>query len=172
MAGFAATWELNFAGPWGTVAWVVTGAALTIAGAVAIEKVEDRSRSQDQTRAVPQSITKNPECQDCKRYGVRIQAQGIDCGGRTSSTIGAPGISQSSPVTVAQGLALSAATQAMLTKGQLKIRLGAIAKAHNYITTGPENGGRFGLKSFPVLGVRGGIRYDVDCFGDGNSFVS
>jgi hypothetical protein len=55
---------------------------------------------------------------------------------------------------------------------QLKIRAEAIAKAHNYITTGPASGGRFGKKSFVVPGIRGGIRYDVDCHGDGPSFVS
>src|SRR5205807_1383313 len=145
MGGFAATWELNFvAPPWGTVAWVVSGAVLTIAGVAVIDNIREKADSRDQAPAIPQAIPKNPECQDCKRYGVRIQAQGIDCGGLTTSTIAIPGISQTSPVTVAQGLALSEGTQALLGRRQLTIRLNAIAKAHKYIVTGPASGGRYG----------------------------
>jgi hypothetical protein len=107
-----------------------------------------------------------------RRYTVAIHAQGVDCGGKTSSTIGAPAITQPVPVAVAEGLALSASTQAMLNRSQLGVREEVIAKADRYITTGPANGGRFGKKSFLVLGVRGGLRYDVDCHGDGPSFVS
>jgi len=107
-----------------------------------------------------------------RRYTVGIHAQGTDCGGKTSSTINAPAITQPVPVTAAEGLVLSAATQAKLNRSQLAVREEAIAKAHRYIITGPANGGRFGKKSFPVLGVKGGLRYDVDCHGDGPSFIS
>ncbi len=107
-----------------------------------------------------------------RRYAVSIHAQGTDCGGTTSSTIGAPAVNDSVPIIVAQGLQLSADTQSMLRGRQLEIRQNVIAKAHQYIETGPSVGGRFGQRSFPVLGVRGGIRYDVDCWGDGPSFIS
>jgi hypothetical protein len=172
MAGWAATWELNGLGPWGTAAWLVVGAVVTVGGALVVEKTWDKSDTKDQAPAIPQAIPKTAECQDCKRYTVRVQAQGTDCGGTTSSTIGMPAITQPMPVTVTQGLALSQGTQAMLGRSQLKRRVGVIAKAHKYITDGPTSGGRFGAKSFVVYGLRGGIRYDVDCFGDGPSFVS
>lgn len=122
----------------------------------------------------PIGPTCTEDCPDDKkkrRYTVRVHAQGTDCGGKTGSTIGAPALTKTIPITVAEGLGVSEATQAMLNRTQLKIRERVIAQAHNYITTGPAQGGRFGQKSFVVTGVRGGIRYDVDCFGDGPSFV-
>lgn len=122
----------------------------------------------------PFGPTCTTDCPDGKkrRYTVAVHAQGTDCGGETKSTIGAPAVTKPIPLTVAEGLALSQATQAMLNRTQLNIREQVIAQAHKYIKTGPAGGGRFGKKSFPVLGIRGGIRYDVDCHGDGPSFVA
>lgn len=111
------------------------------------------------------------EGQKCPHYALQVHAQGTDCGGTTSSTIGAPALEKTVPITVAEGLQLSASTQALLTASQLKVRKNAIAKAEKWMRERPPHG-YLGQKSFPVLGVRGGIRYDVDCRGDGPSLKS
>lgn len=171
MAGYVMTWELNLAGPWGTVAWLAVGTGLTVATWTGMSKLSDElSKSKTQAPALP--IPKTADREKCKRYTARVHAQGTDCGGTSGSTIGAPALTQPFPVTVVQGMGLSAATKALLNKRQLEIRLEVIAKAERYILDGPKSGGRLGQKSFTVPGVRGGIRYDVDCFGDGPSFVS
>jgi len=105
----------------------------------------------------------------CPRYSVQIHAQGTDCGGTTASTIGSSTGEKTVPITVAEGISLSATVQGMLTASQLKVRRNAIAKAEKWIRGRPPHG-YLGQKSFPVPGVRGGIRYDVDCRGDGPSF--
>lgn len=172
MVGYAATAPLNLAGPWGTLAWVVVGTGATILTAAGLLKLsEEVEKSRETERAVPRAIPKT-DTEQCKRYTARVHAQGMDCGGTTASTIGVPAITQCVPVLVAQGLAMSMGTKALLAKRQLKTRMTAIAKAEAYIESGPASGGRFGMKSFVVLGVAGGIRYDVDCFGDGPSFVA
>jgi hypothetical protein len=113
---------------------------------------------------------------DCKEkephYGARVHAQGTDCGGRTGSTIGAPGINQATSVTVAQGLGLSDATWALLNRTQRSVRTQAKDNADQYIRDSPAAGGRLGKKSFPAIDRSGGKRYDVDTFGDGPSFTS
>jgi len=171
MAGYALTWELNLAGPWGTVAWVVVGTGLTIAMGAGMAKLEDElSKSRTRAPAVP--LSRTAECEKCKRYTARVHAQGKDCGGRTTSTIGVPALVKSIPVTVAEGLLLSKGTQGLLNRSQLEIRVNVIVQAEKYIMDGPKVGGRLREKSFVVRGVRGGIRYDVDTYGDGPSFVS
>jgi hypothetical protein len=123
-------------------------------------------------KVTPSTATAVKEDDKKKRYTVAVHAQGKDCGGKTSSTIGAPAITKRFPITVAEGLDQSMATQALLKARQLKIRAKVIMQAHEYIETGPAKGGRFGKKSFVVPGVAGGIRYDVDCHGDGPSFIN
>ena len=112
------------------------------------------------------------ECEKEKRYGARVHAQGTDCGGKTGSTIGVEGLTKNIPITVAEGLTLSAGTWALLNKTQRKVRETAKESADAYISAGPSVGGYLGKKSFPASDRRGGKRYDVDTFGDGNSFVS
>jgi hypothetical protein len=173
MGGYAvAAPTLLIPPPWGEAAWLVGGTVITVGGALGITYLMSKPSATTNTDA--KAVPKATECQDCnkKRYTVRVHAQGADCGGTSASTIGAPALTLPTPITVGQGLGLSATTQAMLGKRQLAVRAGVIAKAENYIQTGPASGGRIGQKSFPVFGVAGGIRYDVDCFGDGPSFVS
>jgi len=171
MAGYAVSAPLNLAGPFGTAAWLVVGTGLTIAAGVGMVKLSEEL-SNSRTRAPALPIPRTAEREKCKRYTVRVHAQGSDCGGTSGKTIGVPALTQPTPVTAVQGMGLSAGTKAMLGKRQLEARLSVIPKAERYITDGPKSGGRFGQKSFVVPGVRGGIRYDVDCFGDGPSFVS
>ena len=102
MTGYALTWELNLAGPWGTAAWLVAGTALTIGmagGVYKLEKPREQTATSDDVAAIPKTAE-----EPCKRYTVRVHAQGTDCGGTTASTIGAPAITQPTPVTVEQGL--------------------------------------------------------------------
>lgn len=172
MAGYAATAPLNLAGPWGTAAWIVAGTALTAAAAFGLVKLEEKVREDARAgdRAVPRVVPK-PETKKCESYGVRVQAQGTDCGGLPSSTIGAPGLTKPVPISVAEALGLSAVTKAMLTRTQLKNRAAEIVKAESYIVRGPGVGGYLGKKTFQNFKLPGGIRYDVDCFGCGNSLV-
>ena len=147
-----------------------------------VEEAQRKSRQLEQASADTQTLPdEQPETtvQECpltkdapkpKRYTVRVHAQGEDCGGTTGSTIGAPALTLPMPVPVADGLRLSAETQGLLNRRQLNVRSQVIAKAEDYIRRGPTEGGRFGPKSFVVRKVRGGLRYDVDCFGDGPSF--
>jgi hypothetical protein len=170
MAGYAATAPLNLAGPWGTAAWLVVGTGLTILTAVGlVELGKEITKTKEETKTKTATKTKTMTCQ---YYSVRIHAQGIDCGGTTASTIGAPAITQPAPVLVAQGLALSKLTQEMLTRTQRANRALEIPKAEAYIVSGPASGGRFGMKSFVNRLLRGGIRYDVDCLGCGPSFIA
>ncbi len=171
MAGYVVTAPLNLGGPFGTAAWVVVGTGLTLAAGAGLVKLsEELNNSRTRAPAIP--VPKTAEKEKCKRYTVRVHAQGSDCGGTTGSTIAAPALTQPTPVTVVQGIGLSMATKALLTKRHVEARITVIAKAERYIQEGPKSGGRFGAKSFVVPGVRGGIRYDVDCFGDGPSFKS
>ena len=172
MAGYFEAAPLLAGGPWGVVAWAVVGTVLTVAtvvGVVELEKAVTKSRSEP--RAIPRAIPKTAERTPCQRpYSVRIHAQGTDMGGTTGSTIGLAIPPQCTPVTVAQGSALSAAVQAMLTKRQLAVRVQAIARAEKYIVSAPP-AGVLGQKSFEVPGVRGGLRYDVDSYGPSPNFI-
>jgi hypothetical protein len=103
-------------------------------------------------------------------YGARVHAQGTDCGGTTGATIGSS-MSSSSPITVGQALSLSSQTQGKLNASQLKIRKNVIAKLEKWIKKRPP-GGFLGKHGYQVPGVKGGIRYDCDCFGDGPSLKS
>lgn len=171
MGGYAVAAPLNAAGPWGTVAWVIVGTGLTIAAAAGLMELS-KSRETSTTTSTTTTATKT-KTETCRQYyAVRIHAQGVDCGGTSSSTIGAPPVIQTIPVLVVQGLALSLATRALLTRTQLKNRTLEIPKAEAYIVRGPTRGGYYGPKSFVNPLLRGGIRYDVDCYGCGNSFVA
>ncbi|MCF0043636.1 hypothetical protein [Dyadobacter fanqingshengii] len=182
MAGYGALAPALAGGPPGWVIWAVGGTALTIGAIWAGTELLENEREVTISRAEPRVIPKARQCakgsstQDCpnnKRYGARVHAQGVDCGGESGSTIGAPGISRYVfPVTVLEGITLSDVTWAMLTKSQKSIREIAKAKADAYIITGPASGGRLGKKTFPADDRSGGKRYDVDTFGDGPSFIS
>jgi hypothetical protein len=180
MAGYAALSPALLGGPPGWVVWAVGGTALTVGAAVVGSQAIQMARTRERAKAEPQAVPNTRACEktgsveDCKqrRYTVRVHAQGTDCGGTTGSTIGAPALTQSTPITVAQGLGLSATTWGMLGARQQSVREQAKAKAEDYISEGPASGGRLGQRSFPAADRRGGKRYDVDCFGDGPSFLA
>jgi hypothetical protein len=172
MAGYAILSPALAAGPPGWVVWAVAGTAITIGAIWAADEVlvyeRTKTEPRSRTKTDPIPIT---DCNNKKRYGARVHAQGSDCGGTTRSTIGVPGISRfGAPITVAEGLALSAGTWALLNKTQKEVRTTAKVQADNYISNSPGVGGRLGMKSFLSEDRRGGKRYDVDTFGDGPSF--
>lgn len=171
MAGYAATWELNLAGPWGTAAWLVVGTGLTVASIWAVDKAVSRSKSDTDAKAVPKAA----ECQDCnkRQYSIFVRAQGSDLpGGQTKSTVQAATLTQQNPFMVAQGIALSAATQGQLSNSQLKIRAAVFLQLERFISKMPSNGGWLGEKDFVVPGERGGIRADTGSFGPSNNYIS
>jgi hypothetical protein len=181
MAGYATLAPALAAGPPGWVVWAVGGTALTIgviwAGSEVVEMTRERTTTRVEPQAIPRtrdctSTSSSRECGDPQRYTARVHAQGTDCGGTTGSTIGVPALTKTTPVTVAEGLVLSAGTWALLSRTQQGTRITAKARADDYIAKGPSVGGRLGQKSFPAADRRGGKRYDVDAFGTGPSFVS
>jgi hypothetical protein len=98
-------------------------------------------------------------------YAVRVQAQG---GGLEKSVP----IRQTTPVTVAQGLAALAALQAQLTPTQLRERSVAFTKAAAWILSRPPYGaGPPGKSGFvDHADKRGDIRVDVEIL-DGVNFT-
>lgn len=181
MAGYATLAPALAGGPPGWVVWAIGGTVLTVgaiwAGKELFATEREVSLAPAMRRAIPRirtctDVSPAQECPKKKRYTVRVHAQGTDCGGKTSSTIGVPALTKLEvPVTVAEGLALSAGTWALLGARQQNVRFTAKAKADAYIGAGPTVGGRFGMKSFPADDRTGGKRYDVDVFGDGPSFL-
>lgn len=164
MAALAASPALAFGPPgWAVFAVAVVGTA--IVGAFAVSEM--RSQTVPDTRA--QAKAKDCTTQDCPRpWSVRVHAQGTDIGGTSGSTIGAPAIVQTFPVTIAQGVALATATYALLTKGQKANLALAYEKCVRFIQT---CGGFLGKKSFYGLS-RDNNRFDVDSFGPSPNFVS
>ncbi len=107
----------------------------------------------------------------CDRpWSVRIHAQGDVIGGRGGATLGAPAILKpAAPVTVAEGLALSTATFALLSRGQAKTLASAQAQADSWIRARPP-AGFLGQKSF-YTAERGNNRFDVDSYGCSPNFI-
>jgi|ERR1700754_1132802 len=180
MAGYAALSPALIGGPPGWVAWAVGGTVLTVGTLLIGREVYEMSRTRTRERVEPRAIPRAETCertgsqQDCgppRRYTARVHAQGTDCGGTTGSTIGMPALTKTVPISVGEGLALSAGTWGLLNRSQRTVREVAKARADEYILTGPGAGGRLGQRSFPAIDRRGGKRYDVDCFGSGPSFV-
>lgn len=171
MSGLLTLSPLLGFGPPGWVAWAVGGTVLTVATVVAGEAVLKtmQSRTVSDTKAVPITGARK-ECPK-QRFVVRVQAQGIDCGGTSASTIAAPALVKPVPILVVEGLALSMQTWGLLSRTQKEIRTIAKGKADTYISRGPANGGYYGKKTFPAADQRGGKRYDVDCEGTGRSLV-
>jgi hypothetical protein len=174
MSGYAMTAPLASGGPWGIAAWLVAGTVLTVAAAAGLTALSESAQEDTEAPTIPVTGSKTDTCKRCN-WSVRIHAQGSDLSGGTSkSTVGAPRLLKRQPITVAEGLALSKATQALLTKGQLKIRLGAIVKLEKYIQGLPPSGLHNQQLSFdvwPPLKKAKGARYDVDSYGPSANFV-
>ena len=166
MCAAVATPALAFGPP----GWVVFG--VVALGTVAVGAWV-ASSSSSQTRAIPRTSTRTRDRtrESCPRpWSVRVHAQGTQIGGTTGSTIGAPPILKTTPVTVAEGTALAAATFALLSKSQKKNLTGAYQKCVAFIDSRPP-AGFLGKKSFYGR-LRDNNRFDVDSFGISPNFIT
>ncbi|MBL3576397.1 hypothetical protein JMK10_19470 [Rhodovulum sulfidophilum] len=150
---------LTFAGPPG---WAVLGV-------VGLGTLLWYGATRERAPAVPRTET-DTQTKTCDRpWTVRVHAQGNDCGGTSSSTIGAPPIVKTSaPVTRAEGIALSNATWALLNKRQQAIRVQSKTKLERYINSNPP----LGQRSFPASDRSGGKRMDIDNYGCSPNFLA
>ncbi len=151
-------------GPPGWAAYAALGVATVVGGVLIYE------RSRDRAPAVPTTRTDTAR-QRCNRpWSVRVQAQGDVIGGRGGATLGAPPIVKAAaPVTVAEGLGLSAATFAMLSRGQARVLARAKAQADAWIANRPPHGA-LGQKTFRVPDTSN--RFDVDSYGCSPNFIA
>jgi hypothetical protein len=175
MAGYATLSPALAGGPPGWVLWAVGGTVLTVGALWATSKAVDMARSRVGERAEPRVIPRAVPCERCeppRPYAVRVHAQGRDCGGTSSSTIGAPPYTRIGvPITSGEGVALSAATWAILNRSQRSARTLAKARLDTWVLARPP-GGFLGQKTFPASDPSGGKRYDVDSYGPSNNFVT
>lgn len=152
----------------GPPGWLAYG-VIVVGGGVLAYLVYDEI-TEDDAPAVPRTeADTDTQTRKCDRpWSVRVHAQGIECGGTTGSTIGAPPlVNLQRPITKIEGIALSNATFALLTRRQRKLRLLAKARLERHI----NRSSFLGKISFTVKGATGGERYDVDSFGCTPNFV-
>jgi hypothetical protein len=175
MNGYAIMAPAALGGPPGWVAWAVGGTVITVGTVLLGKEVYDRTVAAPNTttrdRAVPQTTTRT--CETCPRpYSITVHAQGVDCGGTSASTIGASAlVNPSTPFPAASGVALSNVTWAMLSRRQQSVRAGVKVKLESWILARPPSG-FLGQKSFPVLGMAGGVRYDTDSYGPSPNYIT
>lgn len=149
---------LTLAGPPGWAILAVVG----VGGLLWYGATRERSTPVPATRTDTQTKT-------CDRpWTARVHAQGSDCGGTSSSTIGVPPIVKpAAPVTRAEGIGLSNATWALLNKRQQAIRVQSKAQLERYINSNPP----LGQRSFPASDRSGGKRMDIDNYGCSPNFL-
>lgn len=153
----------------GPAGWLAYG-AIVVGGGIAGYLLYDAATSNTQTHGGTRTDT-GTATRSCNRpWTARVHAQGTDCGGRTSSTIGAPPlIKPQAPITRVEGVAPSNATWAMLTGRQQAIRIQAKARLEQYIYSNPPVNVQ---RSFPATDRSGGKRYDIDNYGCTPNFVA
>jgi len=175
MNGYALTAPLAAGGPPGWVAWAVLGTVITVGTVLVGNEVYQASRAQPRTvpRAVPRAVPRTDGCTtgNCpRRYGVRVHAQGVDCGGTSRSTIGLPALISPQPIPTVAGVAQSNGTWALLGRRQKRIRTGAKTALEAWVLSRPPMGWN-NMKTFPATDPSGGKRYDIDSFGTTNNFI-
>jgi hypothetical protein len=167
MGTFAAGLPLLAGGPPGWLAYAALGlGTLVVGGAIYMSSSKSETTTSSRTTARTEA-----DCVRCRTWSVRTHAQGIDMGGTTGSTLGAPPVVLSQPISALTGAANANTTYALLTPSQARIRADAFTRALKWLSERPANGGYLGQKSFEVNGVRGGIRFDIDSFGPSNNFI-
>jgi len=175
MNGYALTAPLAAGGPPGWGAWAVLGTVITVGTVLVGNEVYQASRSRPRAvpRAEPRAVPRTNECTtgNCRAYVVRVQAQGMDCGGTTGSTIAVPAINSPQPIPAAAAIGLSAGTWALLGRRQKSIRTQAKARLEAFVLSKPP-GGYLGEKTFRASDPSGGKRYDVDSYGTSNNFIA
>jgi hypothetical protein len=165
MAALAAAPALA-AGPPG---WVVFGLAVVVT-AVGAAMVAGQSRPREEAR--PTTGTRTTTCETCDRrpWSVRVHAQGTDIGGTTGSTLGAPPLVRTSPITVAEGVALASATYALLGRRVQANLATAYERCVSFIEARPP-AGFLGSRSF-YGASRDNNRFDVDSYGPSPNFIA
>lgn len=175
MNGFVLLAPAAAGGPPGWILWAVGGTVITVGTILLGKEVLEATRADPvpTTRAPAIPRTDGRVCETCARpYSITVHAQGIDCGGTPSSTIGAPGlVNPSVPFPAASGVALSNVTWGMLARRQRDIRISAKARLERWILARPP-GGFLGKQTFSVPGVQGGIRYDTDSYGISPNYIA
>lgn len=159
----------------GPPGWLAYG--VIVLGGGALVYLGYDAMTSDDARAVPQTSTATDtatDTQTCDRpYTVVVHAQGSDItsgnnAGTSRATIGAaPIVKPAAPVTVAEAVGLSAATHAMLNRGQLRLRSQTQSQLERWVRNRPPSG-FLGQKSFQARGnTRGfsGVRSDIDSYG-------
>ena len=154
------------AGPPGWVAWAGLG-IITGVGVGIMYMASSKTETKTNTKVKTDTQTCEPP------WAEHVHAQGIDIGGTTKSTIGAPTVESCiAPIPVLEGIASAHATNAMLTEYQAKNRKEQLPKLLKWLSNLPANGGFLGKHSFPNNKIPGGIRFDLDSFGRSNNFIS
>ncbi len=155
-------------GPPGWVAYGLLGLGTLALGYLAVQSTRSEPVSVPTTGS--QTDTGRRTCE--RPWTVRVHAQGNVIGGRGGATLGAPPIAKTTaPVTVAEGLVLSTATFALLSRSQARTLSSAQAQANAWIAKRPP-GGFLGQKSFyGAGGQRSNDRFDVDSYGCSPNFV-
>jgi len=156
------------AGPPG---WVVFGVA--VLGSAVVAGIGYIGMSSSRSQSISESTTSTRErvCEECPRpWSVRTHAQGSDIGGTSGATLGAPPIVKTSPVTVAEGVALASVTYGLLTRSQMKNLADAYENCVSFISKRPPRG-FLGSRSFYGFS-RDNNRFDVDSFGTSPNFIS
>ena len=145
--------------------------AVAVAATAATAVVLTQSSSQSESRS--QSRTRDVVVEDCappRPWSVRVHARGDARRGASGSTVGAPPLVQQSPILVAQGVGLAAATFALLA-GRIQRNLqAAYTKCTQFITARPP-AGFLGSKSFYGLS-RDNNRFDMDSYGPSPNFIA
>ncbi|RAU18526.1 hypothetical protein DN062_07065 [Nitrincola tibetensis] len=164
MATMVAGAPLLAGGPPGWIAYAGLGVLTMSALILARNSTNTASQTSSSTRE---------GTQECRRpWSVRVHAQGNIIGGHGRATLGAPAIVKPpSPVTVPEGLTLSASTYGMLTKRQKKRLSRAYEEAIKWIEERPPSG-MLEKKSFYVAREESNDRIDVDSFGCTPNFIS
>lgn len=146
---------------------------VAVLGSAVVAGIGYIGMSSRRSQSIPVSTTSTSKrvCVECPRpWSVRTHAQGSDIGGTSGATVGASPIVKTSPITVAEGVALAAATYGLLTRSQMKNLAGAYEGCVSFISKRPPYG-FLGSRSFYGIG-RDNNRFDVDSFGPSNNFIA
>lgn len=155
------------AGPPGWVVFVVVALGTVVVGALAVSSSQTQSVPRSTTKARDRTIAK---CPPQRPWSVRVHAQGTQIGGTSGSTIGAPPLVKTAPITVVEGTALAAATYGLLSRSQSRNLDIAYDRCVAFIESRPP-AGFLGQRSFYGRS-RDNNRFDVDSYGPTPNFVS
>ncbi|SDW34146.1 hypothetical protein SAMN04488001_0907 [Litoreibacter albidus] len=174
MNGYAIMGPAALGGPPGWALWAIGGTIITVGTVLLGNEVYQATRAEPRAEPRAPAVPTTDTCAtgNCPRpYSVRVHAQGMDCGGTSGSTIGAPAFVSTTPIPAATAIGLSQATWAMLGRRQRSIRTQAKVRLERYVLARPP-AGYLGEKTFAASDPSGGKRYDVDSYGSTPNFIA